>query len=168
MINAALLTTGTLPAGRMPALTGDVTTSAGTVATTIANNAVTNAKAAQAGANTMKGNWTGSTANVSVNTMPSCADTGGNHLNYVNGTGVTCGTSGGGSGSMQMIPFATAPLAANTTNYGTPGQLGGTNANATIPLSGTFKNLYISIQTAANTNTPVFTLYTGSTQEAGL
>jgi len=80
------------------ALTGDVTaTGPGSVAATIAANAVTNAKAAQAAANTMKGNWTGSTANVADNAMPSCTDTGGNHLNYVSGTGITCGTSGASS-----------------------------------------------------------------------
>lgn len=55
--------TGTLAAARMPALTGDVTTSAGAVATTIATNAVTNAKAAQMAANTIKGNNTAGTAN---------------------------------------------------------------------------------------------------------
>ena len=38
--------TGTLAAGRFPALTGDVTNSAGSLATTIANLAVTNAKVA--------------------------------------------------------------------------------------------------------------------------
>jgi hypothetical protein len=42
--SAADLTTGTLPAGRFPALTGDVTTTAGSLATTIANAAVTYAK----------------------------------------------------------------------------------------------------------------------------
>lgn len=44
-------------------------------------------------ANTILGNWTGSTAAPSANVMPSCVDTGGNHLNYVNGAGITCGTT---------------------------------------------------------------------------
>jgi hypothetical protein len=52
-----------LPTAAMPALTGDVTNSAGALATTIAANAVTNAKAAQMAAHTIKGNNTGSTAN---------------------------------------------------------------------------------------------------------
>lgn len=42
--NAAHLSTGILPDARMPDLTGDVTTTEGAVATTIANNAVTTAK----------------------------------------------------------------------------------------------------------------------------
>lgn len=54
---------GTLAAARFPALTGDVTTTAGSLAATIATNAVTNAKAAQMAANTLKGNNTGATAN---------------------------------------------------------------------------------------------------------
>lgn len=41
---ATNISSGTLPAGRMPALTGDVTTSAGAVATTIAASAVTTTK----------------------------------------------------------------------------------------------------------------------------
>jgi hypothetical protein len=48
---------------------------------------------AQIAANTMLGNWTASTANVAAQVMPSCSDTTGNHLNYVSGTGITCGTS---------------------------------------------------------------------------
>ena len=43
--NAANISNGALPAGRMPALTGDVTTSAGAVTTTIANGAVMRGKA---------------------------------------------------------------------------------------------------------------------------
>lgn len=55
--------TGILQTAQIPALTGDVTNSAASTATTIANNAVTNAKAAQMVASTFKGNPTGSTAN---------------------------------------------------------------------------------------------------------
>jgi hypothetical protein len=54
---------GILPSTSFPALTGDVTTSSGTVATTISANAVTNAKAAQMVNNTIKGNISGATAN---------------------------------------------------------------------------------------------------------
>lgn len=60
--------TGTLASGNFPALTGDVTNSG--LATTIANNAVTNAKSAQAAAYTIRGNSTGSTANVSDISIP--------------------------------------------------------------------------------------------------
>jgi hypothetical protein len=61
---------GSVAASQMPALTGDVTTSAGAVATTIAANAVTNAKAAQMAAYTIKGNSTGSTANATDISIP--------------------------------------------------------------------------------------------------
>lgn len=53
--------TGTLPGANFGPLTSDVTTSS--YVATIANNAVTNAKAAQMAAFTFKGNVTGSTAN---------------------------------------------------------------------------------------------------------
>jgi hypothetical protein len=108
---------------------GDATVNTGTGAVTIANNAVTNAKAAQAGANTMKGNWTGSTANVADNAMPSCPDTGGNHLNYVNGTGITCGTSGGGGGGSTTI---VAPQGRLTLVSGTPVMTSDQTAKSTI------------------------------------
>jgi hypothetical protein len=48
----------------------------------------------------MKGNWTAGTANEADNAMPSCADTGGSHLNYVSGTGITCGTTTGGNSAL--------------------------------------------------------------------
>jgi hypothetical protein len=54
--------TGTLLAAQFPALTGDVTTTAGALASTIAANAVTNAKMATMAAYTLKGNATGSGA----------------------------------------------------------------------------------------------------------
>ena len=48
-------------------------------------------------ANTVVMNATAGVAAPTAFVMPSCADTGGNHLNYVNGTGITCGTSSAGS-----------------------------------------------------------------------
>ncbi len=47
-LNASNLSSGTLPAARMPALTGSVTTSAGSVATTIANGVITTLNLASA------------------------------------------------------------------------------------------------------------------------
>lgn len=55
--------TGTLAAAQFPALTGDVTTSAGALATTIGANKVTNAMRSTMGAYTFKGNNSGATAN---------------------------------------------------------------------------------------------------------
>lgn len=48
-------------------------------------------------ANNVLANFTGSTAKPVANVMPSCPDTGGNHLNYVLATGISCGTTGGGT-----------------------------------------------------------------------
>ena len=105
----------TLPS---PALTGTVT----------GNNTIPLSILQQSAANTMLGNWTGSTANVVANAMPSCADTGGNHLNYVAGTGITCGTGiGNGITALTGDVTATGPgsvaatLATVNANVGTFG-----------------------------------------------
>src|SRR4029077_6692492 len=68
---AATQLTGTLPAAQFPALTGDVTTVAGALATTIAPNAVTLGKMATLAANSVIGNATGSTATPSAVPMTS-------------------------------------------------------------------------------------------------
>jgi len=62
-VNLSTQGAGTLQAAQEPAHTGDVTNTAGSLALTIAANAVTNAKAAQMAANTLKGNSTGAAAN---------------------------------------------------------------------------------------------------------
>lgn len=61
--------TGTLACARMPALTTDVTTSAGSCATTIAANAVTYAKFQQVAAVSLVGNATGGAANATGITL---------------------------------------------------------------------------------------------------
>ncbi len=74
-VSGTTLGFGSVPAAAMPALTGDVTTSAGVVATTIASSAVTNAKLANMADQRIKGNVSGGSAAPSdltaaqVNTM---------------------------------------------------------------------------------------------------
>lgn len=68
-----------------------------------------------AAANTMLGNWTSGAANPAFNSMPACTDTGGNHLNYVAGTGITCGTSSGAAGALTMLSTVNASAAASVT-----------------------------------------------------
>lgn len=117
--NATNITSGTLAAARMAAFgSGDVSFAIAGGAGTIAANAVTNAKAAQAALNTMKGNWTAGTANVADNTIPSCVDSGGNHLNYVNGTGITCGITSSGSATTAAITSDTTLITAGNNSAG--------------------------------------------------
>jgi hypothetical protein len=68
------------------------------------------------GANTMPGNWTSSPGSAASNAMPSCADSGGDHLNYVSGTGITCGSSSGPSGTLQSGTFGSS-LATQTITF---------------------------------------------------
>lgn len=91
---------------------------------------------AQSGANTMLGNWTGSAANVSANAMPSCADSGGAHLNYVNGTGITCGTTTGAAaaGTLTGTTLAANVVSSSLTSVGTLTG-GSTGAGFTVALA---------------------------------
>jgi hypothetical protein len=95
--------TGTMNAAQLPAFTGNVTSPAGSSVNTIPANTVTNAMAAQMALYTIKGNPTAGTANATDMAVPSCPDTSGNHLNWVNGTGITCGTTSSGGGSSTVF-----------------------------------------------------------------
>lgn len=70
---AATQLTGTIQAAQFPALTGDVTTTAGSLATTISANAVTLAKLATLAPNSVIGNATGSTATPTAVSMVTAA-----------------------------------------------------------------------------------------------
>lgn len=89
---------------------------------------------AQSGANTMLGNWTGSTANVVANAMPSCADTGGNHLNYISGTGIVCGTSTGAAAA-GTLTGTTLNATVVTSSLTSVGALGGGSATTGFTIS---------------------------------
>jgi hypothetical protein len=62
----------------------------------------------QIAANTVVGNFTGSTTAPAAWSMPPCNDSGGQHLNYVAGTGVTCGATSATGGSVTSVGL-TAP-----------------------------------------------------------
>jgi hypothetical protein len=123
--NAANIASGTLSAGRLPAFTGDVTTSVGTAITTIANNVVINAKLAQMAANTIKGNNTSGTANAAdltatqvtalLNTFTSLLQglvpsSGGGTANYLRADGTWATPPSGGSvgGSPGQVQYNNA------------------------------------------------------------
>jgi hypothetical protein len=114
--DASTLTTGTLPAGRMPAFTGDVTTTIGTTATTIANNAVTSAKIAD-----------GTIVDADINGVAGSKVSGNITGNAGNVTG-TVAISNGGTGQTTSNAALNALLPSQTSNSGKVLQTDGTNA----------------------------------------
>jgi hypothetical protein len=91
-------------------------TGSGTYAFQSATNGITLANLAQAGANTVLGNATGSTANVATLAVPSCS-TASSASNWTSGTGWGCNTS-----------INAATLGGAT--FAAPGAIGGTTAGA--------------------------------------
>lgn len=113
-VNLSTQATGTLQAAQAPAHTGDVTSSAGSLALTIANSAVTNAKMANMANNTIKGNVSGSAAAPSdlsqtqvtamINTFTSLLSgavpaSGGGTTNFLRADGTWAAPAGGGGGA---------------------------------------------------------------------
>lgn len=111
--SASDLGAGTVPAARMPALTGDVTMTAGTTTTAIAANAVVNADLADMATNTIKGRLTAGTGDpedltltqVSQNLDTFTSSTkgvvpgsGGGTTNFLRADGAWAAPSGGGGG----------------------------------------------------------------------
>ena len=92
---------GYLTANQTITLSGDVAGSGTTAITaTIGTNAVTFAKFQQLAANTLAGNGTGSTANATALSVPSCSGAT-NALTWTSGTGFGCNTiASGGSGTV--------------------------------------------------------------------
>ena len=147
--------TGTLAAARFPALTGDVTTTSGTLTTTISNSAVTYAKMQNISTNKLLGSVSASAAAPGEVTL---------------GDGLSLSTSGvltalGSGGTVNSVGAISATSNANgatisgSTIYLTPasGTNGGviTTGLQTIAGAKTFNNdLYLSGKVGMGTSTP--------------
>jgi hypothetical protein len=174
-IGASQINSGTLSAVVFPALTGDVTNSAGSLATTISSGVVTNTKLAVAGAqNTVKGAATSTT--IADLAVPSCSGAS-NALQWVTNTGYQCGTLGAQSAGWGLT-LGGGVLSVSTTQppYGfdAPVNLGlsaaaagsnltitltganGSNASATNPVSIPFRSGTLA------TGVPVWAEITGA------
>ncbi len=68
-------------------------------------------------ANTVVANVSGSTASPTAASLPSCTDTGGNHLNYTNATGFSCGTTGPASTATTLATGTSVSLSAPREYY---------------------------------------------------
>lgn len=92
-------------------------------------------------ADSIDGNFTGSTAAPTASVLPNCADTGGNHLNYSTSTHtITCGTSSSaaGGGYVTVQDEASSLTARSTLNFTGAGvtcadNAGSTRTDCTIP-----------------------------------
>jgi hypothetical protein len=147
MVDTTIVYTDGTPLLSRAALTGDVTASTGSNSTTIANNAVTNAKAAQMAAHTFKGNNTGSTAdaldltateltaelNVVTSALKGLAPaSGGGTTNFLRADGTWAAPPGGGGGGSITISQATIDFG---TTANTPESVTTTIADATVTSS---------------------------------
>lgn len=166
---------------RTTAFTGDVTKTAGGTALTIASNAVTNAKAADMAANTIKGNNTGSTADpkdltvaevkamlgtpVVAMTTAAMAKTFSTAFSDV--TGLTAALTAGGTylvRAMLLTTFSTGGAKAQLTYTGTAGTCNlryfGRTGTSLVTTTHTALNWSETISTSA-TGSPSWTTWEG-------
>lgn len=161
--SASDLGAGTVPAAQMPALTGDVTMTAGTTTTAIAANAVTNADLADVPTATFKGRTTAGTgdpedltatqATALLNTFNSTTKglvpaSGGGTTNFLRADGTFAAPPGGGGGATLAKSILSATQANSTL---TPAVL--TGCTFTLTPGQTLTLNAILIFTAAATTT---------------
>jgi hypothetical protein len=128
--SASDLGAGTVPAARMPALTGDVTMTAGTTTTAIAANAVVNADLAQVATATFKGRTTAGTGNVedltatqatalldafTSTTKGLAPASGGGTANFLRADGTWAAPAGGGGGGVTIAKSILSGTQASST-----------------------------------------------------
>jgi hypothetical protein len=150
--SAADLGTGTLPAGRMPALTGDVTTTVGTVSATIAASAVTYAKIQNVTASRILGNngpspaapeeLTGAEVTAMLSAFSSGAQgvapaSGGGTTNFLRADG-TWAAPGGGSDPWTYVKLGSNFVTSLATNANVTGLSFTPSANLTYVVEGFF------------------------------
>lgn len=125
--------TGTLQAAQEPAHTGDVTNTAGSLALTIAANAVTNAKMATMATNTVKGSATSGTAVPTDLAVGTCS-TAASALIWTTNTGFGCNTSitaaAVPASGLTGTTLAAGVTASSLTSLGTIASLTATTINA--------------------------------------
>lgn len=95
--------------------TGTVVASSGDYSFSLLTGQNTLAQLPTMAANTVLANTTNGSTTPSASTWPSCTDLGGNHLNYTNGVGLTCGNSGGAGGGVATVTSNSPGLTASPT-----------------------------------------------------